>query len=185
MHSYYKHFSPPPIQWGVFPCGHTLCATCTKTLLQRRAHSSFLNCPICRLSCIASDINYVRLGEGGEEKEEVKGIHASKIVSVVQTLLRIRKQEPRAKALVFSWVGEGGREGMEEGGREWRREGGNGGGREGMEEGGREWRREGGNGGGREWRREGMEEGGRERRREGGNGGGREGGNGGGEGESD
>ena len=66
-----------------------------------------LSCPLCREPCRSSDINYVKLGLEGaweEEEEEVVGTHSSKILAVAQTLLRIRRQDPGAKALVFSSV---------------------------------------------------------------------------------
>ena len=68
-----------------------------------------LSCPLCREFCHSSDINYVKLGlgEGEEEEEEeveVLGTHSSKILALTQTLLRIRRQDPGAKALVFSSV---------------------------------------------------------------------------------
>lgn len=45
--------------------------------------------------------------EATNEEEElviIEGSHASKIVSIAQTLLRIQRKEPGAKALVFSSV---------------------------------------------------------------------------------
>lgn len=100
-------------QWGVFPCGHALCVECTSALIQSKSSHYFgpprISCPLCRETCVSTDINYVNLGvepdsQDGMEVEPVSGNHASKIVAVVQTLLRIRRQDPRAKALVFSSV---------------------------------------------------------------------------------
>ncbi len=103
----------------MFPCGHSLCLECTNTLIKRRRGYSVvvgvtkLSCPLCRDPCLSSEINFVKLGldhddksseEEGEEVVTVKGDHASKILAIVETLLRIQRNDPGAKSLVFSSV---------------------------------------------------------------------------------
>ena len=74
-------------------------------------------CPYCRNVCYVSQVKDVIHGsskfdnaEGKrdeEEKEDEKVLDTnctSKIYSIVRTLLKIRRREPTAKALVFSCV---------------------------------------------------------------------------------
>ena len=98
-----------------------------ETLIKRRhggpsSSNVCLHCALCRESCLSSEVNYVRLDAGndreGEAKEEgersenmereeevlVNTDHASKILAVTRLLLKIQKNEPLAKALVFSSV---------------------------------------------------------------------------------
>lgn len=102
-------------QWGMFPCGHSLCSGCTDTLIKSKRPHFFgppcIACPLCREVCASTEVNYVRLGvehdsddDRMEEAEPVLGAHASKIVSITQTLLRIQRREPGAKAIIFSSV---------------------------------------------------------------------------------
>ena len=95
----------------MFPCGHTFCKTCTDEILYRQGRVWYrprLSCPMCRAVCSSHKVRYVLLGcklEGEEAEKPVANLdHSSKILAVVKTLLTIRRKEPAAKTLVFSWV---------------------------------------------------------------------------------
>ena len=100
----------------MFPCGHSLCKPCMNTFLDRHMNvvsMTTITCPLCRQTCSTGSIHFALAGskyQGGLEGEKegvepvVNNNHTSKILAVVRTLLKIKRKEPTAKALVFSWV---------------------------------------------------------------------------------
>jgi len=97
----------------MFPCGHSLCQLCMDTFLRRHVNKVTIACPLCRQTCSSSSVHFALAGckyqrelEGEEEEVEpvVNSNHTSKILAVVRTLLKIKRKEPTAKVLVFSWV---------------------------------------------------------------------------------
>ena len=58
------------VQWGMLPCGHSVCMDCIVEMTQRRVQhywqsgTTRLSCPLCRFSCLSSEINAVRPREG-------------------------------------------------------------------------------------------------------------------------
>ena len=93
-----------------------MCVDCLEAIANRRLARDVrrrVSCPLCREVCFSHAVHRVLLGskhesgvdEEEEEEEKVENVnHTSKILAVVRTLLRIRRKEPAAKALVFSWV---------------------------------------------------------------------------------
>ena len=71
-------FPPSLSQWGVFTCGHPLCMECVFTMvnMQRRyMHTLWghreevpIKCPLCRVPSLSTEINYVRTGDGENQK---------------------------------------------------------------------------------------------------------------------
>ena len=109
----------------MFPCGHSLCTKCTDVITNRKSidesmlHNSRVSCPFCRQICSVSAVKDVRHGayqleiaERQRDKEEEEDVEVevvntnctSKILVIVRTLLKIKRREPTAKALVFSCV---------------------------------------------------------------------------------
>ncbi|CAI8043929.1 E3 ubiquitin-protein ligase SHPRH [Geodia barretti] len=96
-------------EWGMLPCGHSLCMECVLELTRRAYYtvwqirgggSARLSCPLCRFSFLSSEINTVRPTE-----PEHMGNLSTKIRGVVQILQTIRSESATAKTLVFSyWV---------------------------------------------------------------------------------
>ena len=68
-------------QWGMLPCGHSLCMECVLELTRRAYYtvwqirgggSARLSCPLCRFSFLSSEINTVR----PTEPEHMVGSHS-------------------------------------------------------------------------------------------------------------
>ncbi|XP_052811504.1 E3 ubiquitin-protein ligase SHPRH-like isoform X2 [Mya arenaria] len=95
--------------WSVMQCGHCFCMDCMRILQERASfgrQNFCVKCAICRQSTHQTEISYVVTSQKYEHDElKVKGSHSTKVEAVVKCLLKIRKEDPTAKSLVFStWV---------------------------------------------------------------------------------
>ncbi|OQR74959.1 E3 ubiquitin-protein ligase SHPRH-like [Tropilaelaps mercedesae] len=103
--------------WSVLHCGHSVCLGCIEALIRRHCPPNIVlerqirggsgihvPCPMCRELSNQEEIFYVNTKQQKNPAKDVKvvGNYSTKIVGVVETLLRIRIEEPTAKALVFS-----------------------------------------------------------------------------------
>ncbi|KFM77873.1 E3 ubiquitin-protein ligase SHPRH, partial [Stegodyphus mimosarum] len=90
--------------WCVLHCGHCFCLTCVQMVGKyAEAHAKDLSCPVCRSLTPRSEIYSVDRQAAKDDGEiEIKGRYSSKIHGVLKCLLEIRKQNSRAKTIVFS-----------------------------------------------------------------------------------
>ncbi|GFS23980.1 E3 ubiquitin-protein ligase SHPRH [Elysia marginata] len=95
------------MEWSVLMCGHCFCLCCMRTLIDRTLIGGNidrrLKCPLCRFFTPVREISYVTTLK--KERVNVKGSHSTKVQAVIECLIKIKQQDPSAKALVFSlWV---------------------------------------------------------------------------------
>ncbi|GFN75464.1 E3 ubiquitin-protein ligase shprh [Plakobranchus ocellatus] len=95
------------VEWSVLMCGHCFCLSCMRTLIDRTLIGINLDrrlkCPLCRFYTPVREISYVTTLK--KERVNVKGSHSTKVQAVIECLIKIKQQDPTAKALVFSlWV---------------------------------------------------------------------------------
>ncbi|RUS85954.1 hypothetical protein EGW08_006283, partial [Elysia chlorotica] len=95
------------VEWSVLMCGHCFCLCCMRTMIDRTLIGGNidrrLKCPMCRFFTPVREISYVTTLK--KERITVKGSHSTKVQAVIECLIKIKEQDPSAKALVFSlWV---------------------------------------------------------------------------------
>ncbi|RWS11570.1 E3 ubiquitin-protein ligase SHPRH-like isoform X5 [Dinothrombium tinctorium] len=96
-------------QWSVLQCSHCVCVKCTDILINEYSvrtgnNVTSIRCALCRQYTALSEIVYVDTREEAAEEEsiEVIGSLSTKIEALVRTIIRIIKDEPESKCLVFS-----------------------------------------------------------------------------------
>ncbi|CAN8017694.1 unnamed protein product, partial [Ixodes persulcatus] len=96
-------------RWSVMQCGHNFCIGCIQMMLRTPActRGGGLLCAVCRSISAHEDIFFVDVKASKQDAPEfpVKGSHSTKTEGIVRTLLKIKAEDPSAKALVFStWL---------------------------------------------------------------------------------
>ncbi|CAN7988782.1 unnamed protein product [Ixodes hexagonus] len=96
-------------RWSVMQCGHNFCIGCVQMMLGTPACSrnGGLLCAVCRSTSAHEDIFFVDVKASKRDAPEfpVKGSHSTKTEGIVRTLLKLKAEDPTAKALVFStWL---------------------------------------------------------------------------------
>uniref|UniRef100_T1JC89 RING-type domain-containing protein n=1 Tax=Strigamia maritima TaxID=126957 RepID=T1JC89_STRMM len=94
-------------QWNVLQCGHSFCVECIQVLISQsatRSRSKSVKCAICRQTTAQAEVSYITTKPEDDEDTEIKvnGSYSTKIDGIIKTLLKIKQDEPQAKALVFS-----------------------------------------------------------------------------------
>ncbi|XP_067947672.1 E3 ubiquitin-protein ligase SHPRH-like [Watersipora subatra] len=131
QHNYLKHISSLPIDerlgnteqcpickstlghtWVVLSCCHCFCIDCTQVLTSHRTTIGLalgarqaMRCAVCRRETRQHHISYVSSGKvtnSSDEAIHVEGNYSSKVTEVIKCLKVIAREEPNAKALVFS-----------------------------------------------------------------------------------
>ena len=88
--------------YGVLVCGHMCCLTCLHEIYERNKAKK-VRCPTCRANTVVQQIEYVSVQQSSEEQDvTINGDHSAKISGIVRQLKRIRVQQDKEKALVFS-----------------------------------------------------------------------------------
>ncbi|XP_017783304.1 PREDICTED: E3 ubiquitin-protein ligase SHPRH [Nicrophorus vespilloides] len=90
-------------KWNILPCGHSYCLECMQVILGRNI-SKFIQCSVCRQKLSINDINFVEINKNKTEDDDgkIKGNCSSKIEAVVRLIMKLKKEEPDVKVLVFS-----------------------------------------------------------------------------------
>lgn len=102
----------PLDEYSITPCSHTFCTTCL-----RKAVKKFKECSVCRHPLAAKDVrplaaelrpapvpaaNEKDIDKDGKCSEDPFGKYGTKLAAVVRKLQEIRKEDPTAKAIVFT-----------------------------------------------------------------------------------
>ncbi|XP_071112627.1 E3 ubiquitin-protein ligase SHPRH-like isoform X1 [Haliotis cracherodii] len=96
------------VEWSVLLCGHCYCLDCIRIMVEQYSfggRNRSLKCALCRQATHHSDISYVSTKKSAEEEEEdtiVIGSHSTKVKAVVNCIKKVCKEDPKAKALIFS-----------------------------------------------------------------------------------
>jgi E3 ubiquitin-protein ligase SHPRH len=94
----------PKERYFVTVCGHSICTECFHLLLKNR--SRFVNCPVCRTHQETKDIYAVTCYDSSSSTEPINGSWSPKIDEIVRCVLRLKKEDPKVKILIFShWDG--------------------------------------------------------------------------------
>lgn len=89
----------PKERYFVTACGHTVCAECFHQLIKSRAR--VIKCPVCRSEQQTKNIYAVTCSDMNSE-EPITGSYSPKIDEIVRSVLRLQKDEPDVKVLMFS-----------------------------------------------------------------------------------
>ncbi|XP_049765054.1 E3 ubiquitin-protein ligase SHPRH [Schistocerca cancellata] len=95
-------------KWSVLLCGHYYCMDCIQTMLKISVTSvtTTVKCAVCRETTRCIDISFVNLETeditGYDADVKILGSHSKKVEAIVKTMLIIKKEDPEAKALIFS-----------------------------------------------------------------------------------
>lgn len=88
-------------EWTVLMCGHFYCLSCMDLLVKRTV--SYVKCATCRHTTHHKDINHVStISKHDFGGLKIKGSHSTKVSAIVRCLIKMRMEDPTAKALVFS-----------------------------------------------------------------------------------
>lgn len=88
-------------EWAVLMCGHFYCLSCMDLLVKRSVN--YVKCATCRHTTHHNDINHVSTVSKNEISGlRIKGSHSTKVSTIVRCLMKMRLEDPTAKALVFS-----------------------------------------------------------------------------------
>ncbi|KAJ8314477.1 hypothetical protein KUTeg_006627 [Tegillarca granosa] len=96
-------------EWSVLHCGHCYCLDCIRVMVEQYSfggHNPVVKCAVCRQRTHRSDISFVSTKKSVDPDNgddiRVKGSHSTKVEGIVRCLLKIKRDDPKAKALVFS-----------------------------------------------------------------------------------
>lgn len=95
-------------KWSVLLCGHYYCMECIQTMLKISVTSvtTTVKCAVCRETTRCIDISFVNLESedvtGYDADVKILGSHSKKVEAIVKTMLVIKKEDPEAKAIIFS-----------------------------------------------------------------------------------
>lgn len=90
----------PKERYFVTICGHSICAECFHQLVKNRNRS--VNCPICRTAQETKNIYAVTCIENQFSTEPISGSFSPKIDEIIRSVLRLKKEDPDVKILIFS-----------------------------------------------------------------------------------
>lgn len=94
-------------RYYVTVCGHSICAECfIKLTKDKRRFSNYerlkINCPICRTTQEIGNILAVTCNIQQENSESIVGSYSPKIDEIIRCVLKLRREEPDVKILIFS-----------------------------------------------------------------------------------
>ncbi|KAJ8314753.1 hypothetical protein KUTeg_006903 [Tegillarca granosa] len=96
-------------EWSVLHCGHCYCLDCIRVMVEQFSfggHNPVVKCAVCRQRTHRSDISFVSTKKSVDPDNgddiRVKGSHSTKVEGIVRCLLKIKRDDPKAKTLVFS-----------------------------------------------------------------------------------
>lgn len=94
-------------RYYVTVCGHSVCAECfLKLTKDKRRFSNYerlkINCPVCRTTQEIGNILAVTCNAQLVNNEQILGSYSPKIDEIIRCVLRLRREEPNVKILIFS-----------------------------------------------------------------------------------
>lgn len=91
----------PKERYFVTVCGHSICAECFMMMVKNR--NRCISCPVCRTVNDKSEIFAVTCNEGQSSSDmPINGSFSPKIDEIIRSILRLKKNEPDVKILIFS-----------------------------------------------------------------------------------
>lgn len=91
----------PKERYFVTVCGHSICAECFMMMVKNRNKS--ISCPVCRTVNETKEIFAVTCNDGQSTSDvPITGSYSPKIDEIIRCILRLMKDEPDVKILIFS-----------------------------------------------------------------------------------
>jgi E3 ubiquitin-protein ligase SHPRH len=91
--------SQPRERYYVTVCGHSICAECFMMMIKNRNRS--INCPVCRTVNETKEVYAVTCTDSTSDTP-INGSYSPKIDEIIRSILRLKKEEPDVKILIFS-----------------------------------------------------------------------------------